>query len=132
MNQKQKRLLFFAVCIFLIFLLYLAIRPSGSYKVGFGTGHLYFIKKGWIENEEHKIEFRNGKWGWSPEGFWREIAIPYEDKMNDHYNIVLDRGGKIYMVTKDKLERHEIRYFEDEWHWQDTATGEWLEFPDDY
>jgi hypothetical protein len=50
--------------------------------------------------------------------------------MNDHYNFVLDPAGKIYMVSKDKLERHEVRYFDGDWHWQDTATGEWLEFPD--
>jgi hypothetical protein len=129
MSQPHKRLLVLAFCLLLIFPLYLAIRPSGTYRIGFGTGYLYFIKQGWLENEECKIEFRNGKWGWFRHGFWTEIAIPYESPMNDYYNFVLDRGGIIYMVSKDKLERHEVRYFDGDWHWQDTATGEWLEFP---
>ncbi len=52
--------------------------------------------------------------------------------MNDYYNIVLDRNGKIYMVSKDKLEQKEVKYLDLEWCYQDTAIGEWLPFPDNY
>jgi len=130
MGRRSMRLYIIAFCLLLLFSLYLAIHPAGTYRIGFGTGNLYFIKHGWFENEEHKIVFKNGKWGWSPHGFWTEIAVPYESPMNDYYNFVLDRDGKIYLVSKDRLERHEIRFFDGEWHWQDTAGGEWLEFPD--
>jgi hypothetical protein len=124
------RLSIVVTCIILGCLLYWVIRPSNTYKLAFGTKNLYFIKQSWLKNEEFKIEFKNRKWGWHRNGFWTEIAIPYESPINDYYNIVLDRNGKIYMVSKDKLEQHEVRYLDGEWHYQDTATGEWLEFPD--
>jgi hypothetical protein len=89
----------------------------------------YFIRQGFLENEECKIDFQNGKWGWYRRGFWTELATPFESPMNDNYNFVLDPSGKIYSVSKDKMERHEIRCSDKVWEWKDTDTGEWIEIP---
>jgi hypothetical protein len=93
-------------------------------------GTIYFLDQGLFKNGEYAVQVNDGqrKWREPRYGFWMEIQCPYEEfEENDKYGLVLEPGGRLYQVRKDRLERMLMKSESGQWYRTDPVTGEWLE-----
>ena len=127
MSKTHKKLLILLSCVLVIVAAYLYIRPSKTYKLAFGIDGFYFLESGWFKNGEYKIEVKDGRWGWyQPDGYWTEIATPYEEVLKKgNWDLVLEPGGRAYQIRKDRLERMELKNMNKDWYQYDSKTGQW-------
>jgi hypothetical protein len=88
------------------------------------------VKGTFFKSERLQLQATNGRW-YIIENKWGlpiEISTPYSLKYNNRYNIVLEQGGTLALVSKDQLERSELKWIDDKWKHKDPSTMEYLEF----
>ena len=86
------------------------------------------FKHGVMKNETYPMQVRGGEWWWlSPEGSWKQIAVPFESTYNDYGKIlVLDQHGSIYIRNKDRTQKIPLKVIGGRWY---RYEGEWLPVP---
>lgn len=93
---------------------------------------IYLVRGTFFKSERLKLRSASGKWN-VIENKWGlpiEISTPYTLKYNNYYDVILEQGGTLALVSKDKLERSELRWIDGQWKHKDPSTTEWLEFGD--
>lgn len=89
-------------------------------------GKLYFFHQGLFKNELYPIKKIHNEWYWEAPDGDKQIAVPCESRFDDAGDIlVLDKGGDIYIRSKDRTERNPLKVINGEWNkYQD---GSWSE-----
>lgn len=89
------------------------------------THSLFFYDSGWFSDARYPIRYFDAKWHWQTQGSWVELTTPFIGKWNDHFRIILDRGGKVFLNSIDGRNQMEIGWRSGEWEWRNTDSSEW-------
>lgn len=92
---------------------------------------MYFRDTGWFSTTEYPLRYFNGYWRWqTSDGKWLPLVTPYVTKWNDKYRLILNTGGRIFVIKNDNSSNFEVRLINGEWC--DNAGGEWAPLLDLY
>jgi len=107
-------------------------RDSRSDVLLHPGGKATFYRAGFFHRDVFELTNYGGKWRY----FRREplavkdLFVPFECKYNDYYTLLLEEGGRAYVVDKKKESRSELRIVNGEWsmgagdHWQSIFDEE--------
>jgi len=95
-------------------------------------GKATFYRAGFFHRDEFELTNSGGKWRYfTGEPFaTHELFVPFECKYNDYYTLLLEDGGRAYVVDKKRESRSELRIVDGEWslgagdHWQSVFDPE--------
>jgi len=110
-----------------LFVIYYERQP----KIDFQSDRkeIYVEKGTRLHPKKLRLESFNNKWYVIDKNELPiEIYTPYSMQFGEKYDVILEANGKLAMVSKDRLERLELKWMDNQWKHKDPSTTEWLEF----
>jgi len=95
-------------------------------------GKATFYRGGFFHRDQFELTNYGGKWRYfrrEPVAV-KELFVPFECKYNDYYTLLLEDGGRAFVVDEEKESRSELRIVNGEWsmgagdHWQSIFDPE--------
>lgn len=108
--------IFFVLTILIISGCYSPAHPEWRVSLAPG-GKLYLVHRGFWKNEEYLIKKIDNEWYWDSLEGYKKIIVPHENQCDEAGdNLVLDKGGDVFILNKDQTERKALKVINGEWN----------------
>lgn len=98
---------------------------SQSQVVLLPHGKAAFYRGGFFHRDKFDLVVFEGKWRFFRDGDLGqdELIVPFECPYNDSRTLLLEAGGKAYILDRKAMSREELRIVDGEWSYD--ATDHW-------